>query len=257
MKRVFLPFGYFLRRRWIEIVLILALLLILGGDNFTVGFGVKPAFDKTNQTIPSAPPPASAQPEKEKPPVRLSEQQTAKADNQSNAANSFSLFGTPPAQEQRPTRLIKADEATIAAYLKRFGHVAINEMEKYNVPASILLAQALYASQAGTSSLSKTHNNQFHLWCDQDWQGPSIQWDGHCRRKYNTAWDGFRNHTIYLAEGRFKHLTLLDKTDYTRWAKGLELGGYSSERDYANRLIQLINLYNLAQYDHKSMNSGQ
>ena len=256
MKRVFLPFGHFLRRRWIEIVLILALLLILGGDNFTVGLGVKPAFDRTNQTVPTAPPPASTQPQKEKPTGRLSEQQASKTENKSNAANSFGLFGNSSISAQRSTRLVQADEATIAAYLKRFGHVAVNEMEKYNVPASILLAQALYASQAGTSSLAKIHNNQFHLWCDQDWEGASIRWDGHCRRKYNTAWDGFRNHTIYLAQGRFQHLTLLDKTDYSRWAKGLEFGGYSSERDYAERLIQIINLYNLAQYDHKSMHNG-
>ena len=128
-------------------------------------------------------------------------------------------------------------------------------MRKYGIPASITLAQGLIESNAGESRLSKENNNHFGMKCfskkcKKD-HCSNFTDDSHKDffRKYTTAWESYRAHSIMLGGDRYKHLKKLDKSDYKSWARGLKKAGYATDRRYAEKLIHIIEEMELYQYD--------
>ncbi len=141
------------------------------------------------------------------------------------------------------------------AYARRFAPVAMAEMGRYGVPASITVAQAILHSNAGDDPLATTSNNHFGIQCFSK-ECPK----GHCShhgtevhksfyRNFNTAWESFRAHSLLLTGKKYQHLLKLDKNDYQAWAKGLQKAGYSKDPQYAAKLIRIIEAMQLAELD--------
>ncbi len=139
-------------------------------------------------------------------------------------------------------------EAKIA-YIRRFAHVAENEQTKFGIPASIILANSLYQSVAGTSYRSSKTNNHFDLACGDYWQGEQSKENGRCYRVYETAWASFRDHSTSITSGKFDKLKMLGAKDFKSWAKGLQELGYGNDQLLEKHLLNIINHYNLFEFD--------
>ena len=139
-------------------------------------------------------------------------------------------------------------------YIKQYSDIAVAHQKKYGIPASITLAQGLLESGAGRSELARKSNNHFGIKCHSDWRGGRVYHDddlrGECFRKYRNAEQSYEDHAKFLTERpRYASLFKLKVTDYKGWAKGLQRCGYATDRAYANRLIKLIEDYDLYRYD--------
>lgn len=139
-------------------------------------------------------------------------------------------------------------------YTKKHASMAQDQMRRYNIPASITLAQALLESGAGRGRLATSANNHFGIKC-HDWKGASILQDddarNECFRKYENSSESFEDHSLFLTRGaRYRSLFDLDIRDYKGWAKGLQRAGYATDQGYANKLIKLIEDYQLYRYDN-------
>ena len=144
---------------------------------------------------------------------------------------------------------------TTASYISKFKTIAITEMNKYGIPASITLSQALLESGTGNSDLAKYANNHFGIKCTSDWKGKGYYKDDDqkddCFRVYNNPEESFKDHSEFLKRKRYAALFELDKDDYEGWAKGLKAAGYATNPKYPDLLINIIEKYNLKQYDRK------
>lgn len=139
------------------------------------------------------------------------------------------------------------------AYIDQYKDVAIAQMLRYNIPASITLAQGLLESNAGLSELSRKGNNHFGIKC-HDWLGATTYHDDdasqECFRAYKDVYESFEDHSKFLSrQPRYSSLFKLERTDYKGWARGLKKCGYATNPVYANSLINLIELYKLQRYD--------
>lgn len=139
-------------------------------------------------------------------------------------------------------------------YIEKYKNVAMREMQEYKIPASVTLAQGLLESGNGNSELAKKSNNHFGIKCHKDWKGGRTYHDddekGECFRVYKTPEESYRDHSKFLSNGqRYAFLFDLKITDYKGWAKGLKKAGYATLPTYANVLINLIEKYDLTQYD--------
>ena len=142
-------------------------------------------------------------------------------------------------------------------YIARYSGMAVEQMKKYGIPASITLAQGLLESDAGRSTLATKCNNHFGIKCHNDWTGRKMYHDDderqECFRCYRDADDSFRDHSLFLVNGaRYQSLFKLGSTDYKGWAKGLKAAGYATSPTYADKLIELIERYGLDRYDTKN-----
>ena len=142
---------------------------------------------------------------------------------------------------------------TYINYIHQYKDLAIEEMLKYRVPASITLAQGLLESRAGLSDLARRGNNHFGIKC-HDWTGARQYADdderGECFRVYDNVRQSFDDHSLFLAkQPRYARLFKLKATDYKGWARGLKDCGYATNPKYAQSLIQIIELYGLDDYD--------
>ncbi len=165
---------------------------------------------------------------------------------------------------QKPNWKSKNEAAPVSAgeltsdmtrdYIDRYSKVAIGEMQKYGVPASISLAQGLIESRAGTSKLAVRNNNHFGIKCFSRHCKT-----GHCSnftddthkdffRKFGNAWDSWRAHSQMISTGRYAKLKKYGR-DYRQWAYGLKSVGYATDRTYAEKLIGVIDRYDLHKYD--------
>ncbi len=143
------------------------------------------------------------------------------------------------------------------AYINRYKDLAISEMYRTGVPASITLAQGMIESDFGRSSLAVQGNNHFGIKCHNDWSGPTIihhdDRRNECFRKYARVEDSFSDHSDFLRTGsRYSSLFDLSASDYKGWAKGLKKAGYATNPDYANMLITKIEENNLQFFDRQS-----
>lgn len=138
-------------------------------------------------------------------------------------------------------------------YIKTYSALAIEQQKKYKIPASITLAQGLLESGAGQSDLARRSNNHFGIKCHSDWRGGRVYHDddlrGECFRKYKRVEDSYEDHSKFLKRSRYDRLFQLKITDYTGWARGLQKCGYATDRAYANKLIKVIEDYELYRYD--------
>ena len=139
-------------------------------------------------------------------------------------------------------------------YVGRYEKVALAEMKKYGIPASITLAQGLLESDAGHSDLAQESDNHFGIKCRRKCRGCT------CRnysdddiydmfRVFDSVWESYREHSLLLNGSRYRHLLKLDKTDYKAWAHGLKKAGYATDKRYAEKLIQIIEALKLYRYD--------
>ena len=139
------------------------------------------------------------------------------------------------------------------AYIEQYAEMAVEQMNRYGIPASITLAQGLLESAAGRSTLAREGNNHFGIKCHSEWTGASMlrndDMPNECFRVYSSAADRFRDHSLFLRRNRYASLFDLEMTDYIGWANGLKRCGYATDPNYAARLISIIELYSLQNFD--------
>jgi LysM repeat protein len=145
-------------------------------------------------------------------------------------------------------------------YIKKFYQLAISEMQRSGIPASITLAQGCWESQNGNSILATEGNNHFGIKCKSEWKGKKIYHDDdarqECFRKYEHAEASYIDHSNFLMSGtRYSFLFQLDRKDYTAWAYGLKKAGYATDPIYPQRLIKIIEEFKLYVYDSYGDNS--
>jgi LysM repeat protein len=145
-------------------------------------------------------------------------------------------------------------QTTREEYIQRFYPLAISEMERSGIPASITLAQGCWESQNGNSRLATEGNNHFGIKCKSDWRGKKIYHDddaiGECFRKYAHAEASYIDHSNFLMNSsRYSFLFRLDPKDYAGWARGLKQAGYATDPSYPERLIKIIEDFKLYLYD--------
>ena len=148
------------------------------------------------------------------------------------------------------------------SYIKEYAPLAVEQMKKHKIPASSTLAQGWLESGAGTSSLARKSNNHFGIKCHSTWRGKKVYYDDdapkECFRAYRKVEDSYEDHSKFLTEGaRYRFLFDLKITDYKGWAKGLKKAGYATDRSYANRLITIIEDYELYKYDSQGMSKRE
>jgi LysM repeat protein len=140
------------------------------------------------------------------------------------------------------------------AYIQKYKHIAIKEMKRTGIPASITLAQAIVESASGESNLAKNANNHFGIKCKTEWTGEKIYQDddtkSECFRVYPDAESSFIDHSNFLKyRPYYAALFELDPVDDSAWAYGLKKAGYATEKDYPTSLLKVIDMYELAQYN--------
>ena len=150
--------------------------------------------------------------------------------------------------------LLGFSQSKTESYISKYSSVAIVEMNKYSIPASITLAQGILESGNGESRLAVDGKNHFGIKCHSNWNGKTIIVDddekGECFRKYSNVAESYRDHSLFLSErGRYSFLFAYKKSDYKKWAKGLKKAGYATNPKYASLLIDLIEKYQLYNYD--------
>ncbi len=142
-------------------------------------------------------------------------------------------------------------------YIENYKDMAVDQMQRYRIPASITLAQGLCESAAGQSQLAREAHNHFGIKVGSDWAGPymilSDDRPDDRFRKYRTDDESFEDHSRFLSRGqRYRSLFNLNITDYKGWAHGLKRCGYATNPRYASMLIDIIERYNLQQFDSPS-----
>jgi LysM repeat protein len=158
------------------------------------------------------------------------------------------------------TRAQYSQRMTRTRYFETYKEIAIREMHRSGVPASITLAQGALESADGNSRLALNGNNHFGIKCHNDWNGKRIFEDddakNECFRKYNSVEDSYRDHSDYLkTKSRYTFLFELSITDYKGWARGLRKAGYATSPTYADALIKIIEEHDLDLYDRMSSKS--
>ena len=138
-------------------------------------------------------------------------------------------------------------------YFDKYKDVAVEQMLKYRIPASITLAQGVLESAAGNSELATKANNHFGIKCN-GWTGRQSYHDddarNECFRAYDNVYESYQDHSVFLTTSkRYSSLFQLKLTDYKGWARGLKVCGYATSPTYATKLIEIIELYRLYQYD--------
>ena len=160
-----------------------------------------------------------------------------------------------------PGGFVKFPIASTEEYIATFAEIAQFEMRAYGIPASITLAQGILESGAGRGALTLRTNNHFGIKCHTGWGGDFDFHDddtrGECFRKYNHPLYSFRDHSLFLSS-RSHYAFLFDyrKDDYKKWAHGLQKAGYATDRKYPQKLITLIERYNLDRYDREVLYAG-
>lgn len=139
-------------------------------------------------------------------------------------------------------------------YINKYSGLAVKEMKRVGIPASITLAQGMLESGNGNSTLARKSNNHFGIKCHNDWRGKRVYHDddrkGECFRKYKSVYESYVDHSDFLTDKkRYASLFELRTTDYKGWARGLKKAGYATDPKYATRLIHIIEENNLQRFD--------
>jgi len=161
-----------------------------------------------------------------------------------------------------PSKPEESVQPYVTNYIEEYKFLAIDEMIRTGMPASIIMAQAIVESNAGVSKLAQVTNNHFGIKCKDYWNGrqyfhPDDDRDASgklipsCFRTYDTVTDSYLDHSNFLMNTEhYKPLFNYDKTDYELWAEGLELCGYASDEKYAEKLIRTVEIYGLHELDY-------
>jgi flagellum-specific peptidoglycan hydrolase FlgJ len=154
----------------------------------------------------------------------------------------------------KPVAFGQEKKTTAEEYIQTYKDLAISEMKRTGIPASITLAQGLLESGNGNSKLAKDANNHFGIKCKSGWAGKSIKIDDdelqECFRAYDKVEDSYKDHSDFLiGNARYGFLFKLNPTDYKSWAYGLKQAGYATNPKYPDIIIGAIDKYALYQYD--------
>lgn len=152
------------------------------------------------------------------------------------------------------TTRVKVTTEMVLNYIGQYKDIAKNNMSQYGIPASIILGQGILESGAGTGPLSALANNHFGIKCHKEWTGPSVAYDDdeaqECFRKYEDPSQSYQDHSLFLtSRDRYAFLFDLGKSDYQGWARGLKAAGYATDPKYPDKLIGIIERYQLNKYD--------
>lgn len=153
-------------------------------------------------------------------------------------------------------------DLSVQNYVNSFKGIAVAEMKRTGIPASITLAQGIIESDCGHSTLAREANNHFGIKCHDDWTGATMRHNDNnrneCFRKYSRAAESFYDHSDFLKSvSRYSFLFNLNSTDYKAWAHGLKKAGYATNPDYANMLIRTIEENNLWHFDRGNITTGE
>ena len=154
------------------------------------------------------------------------------------------------------TSNVRTYEEEIKLYITNFNEIAKQNMKLHGVPASITLAQGILESGAGKGKLALSANNHFGIKCHKGWTGDSVKHDDdaeqECFRKYEQPQESYKDHSLFLtSRPRYASLFKLDKGDYQSWAKGLKATGYATDVKYPDKLIGLIERFELYKFDNE------
>lgn len=175
------------------------------------------------------------------------------------------VITAPTPEEQKElleaTSTVVVKTHTVEEYIDAYKDIAMVEMQRYNIPASITLAQAILESGSGTGRLAVSANNHFGIKCHTDWKGDTIIHDddekNECFRKYDNPNLSFEDHSLFLKNrGRYAFLFELKASDYKGWAKGLKKAGYATDPGYPTKLISIIDRYKLYEFDKLVLKDG-
>ena len=149
---------------------------------------------------------------------------------------------------------LSAQKQSTSEYIQQYKDIAIREMQKYQIPASIKMAQGILESSSGNSKLAKEARNHFGIKCKKTWTGPTLIQDDdakdECFRKYESVLESYEDHSQFLkTNARYGELFTLDITDYKGWAHGLKKCGYATNPQYAQLLIKTIEEFKLHELD--------
>ncbi|MBW8244526.1 glucosaminidase domain-containing protein [Muricauda oceani] len=191
------------------------------------------------------------------PVVVRTEKPTAKPANDLDTEEARDLFPMP----EDTGRFERFPISDTEDYIDNFAEIAQYEMRAFGIPASITLAQGILESGSGRGELTLKTNNHFGIKCHTGWQGEFDFHDddakGECFRKYNHPMYSFRDHSIFLStRSRYAFLFNYRRDDYKRWAHGLRQAGYATDRKYPEKLIAIIERYNLHEYDEAVVDTG-
>ncbi len=170
----------------------------------------------------------------------------------------LTLASCSTSRQSVPAKDISQAKDSYERYILTYYPIAVEQMVRHNIPASITLAQGLLESGAGNSKLSRSSNNHFGIKADKSWKGKrtsSMDNGKLCYfRKYNSVRDSYEDHSLFLVNRqRYAPLFKLKKSDYKGWAKGLKKAGYAEDPAYPTKLISLIERYGLQRYDEYTM----
>jgi flagellum-specific peptidoglycan hydrolase FlgJ len=240
----------YVRVHWFKLILIgLAIFVFLRKDfSFSINLNNP---DKTEQesSVPLKEVGRPQKDQKKSSPI-TEEREIAKA------SGSTSFFDMLPSMSLRDTKstskqseFLNLSESVKEGYIDRFAKVAISERKKYGIPASIILANGLLHSAAGTRNMSLTGNNHFALPCTTNWKGESATYNDACYRHYENAWMSFRDHSLYLTTGSTSDLVRLGNKDYQAWAKAIEQLSVFEIENLSDKLVQIIEQHKLDKLD--------
>lgn len=154
-----------------------------------------------------------------------------------------------------------AQSLSTPQYIETYKNLAMEEMRRSGVPAAIKLAQGILETQSGNGWLVLNSNNHFGIKCKNNWTGKSVNYDDdarqECFRKYESAAESWKDHSDFLHNNpRYKFLFDFNPEDYKSWAYGLKTAGYATSKTYPQQLIQIIETYNLQQYNALAMSKA-
>ena len=156
---------------------------------------------------------------------------------------------------------ILSNKEKIQLYISQYSSIAKDEMKAHKIPASITLAQGILESGMGYGRLAKEGNNHFGIKCHKEWKGKRIYHDddkkGECFRLYKNSAASYRDHSLFLKNRlRYSHLFKIKLSNYKGWAEGLKNAGHATDPNYAEKLISLIERFELTRFDSKMAKSN-
>ncbi len=240
-------------RHWLDLFLVSILLYVVFNKNITIQFNLNTRGAQTAMVVPQAQVlPSAYQPEGKK--LEVKPRRTQSAESKKFRNLTFVLSPDYAKRKKVPHSIVKEKIAYCLGYVDQFADLARKEMKEYGVPASITLAQGLLESDAGDSRLARESNNHFGIKCRTKCRSCT------CRnytdddiydmfRVFESPGESYREHSILLNSKRYQHLLKLRKSDYKGWARGLKKAGYATDRHYAEKLIQIIEVLNLDRFD--------
>lgn len=250
----------YLSRNWFQLLLLGLGIYVLFSKDISIEFGLSTdGIILEEEKVSTDSQTASAMPAKLKGhehinAAELKKRKSGEVPIANTMANLTPILSPTYAKRKNIPQAVVNQKLTICrSYVEKYAPVALQEMQKYGIPASITLAQGLLESNAGESRLSTESNNHFGIKCRSKCRGCT------CRnysdddiydmfRVFDSAWESYREHSMLLQGSRYSHLKNYGM-DYEKWAHGLKKAGYATDKRYAYKLIQIIEFLNLDRYD--------